>query len=326
MRSRAEIERPLTADFGSYFDLFFHSHSLAIRLHLLAVMSDRVAPKLAKWPFLLGDLLLLSWAGWIVFQNPEPLGLWQTGLSLIAVVIGGWLCVTPFLHEHRAAVKLAEADSLATAVAQIRDLDLIKTQISNATGQWQSVQEHSNNTVNAAKEIADRMKAETQEFLAFLEKANERERAHLRLEVEKLRRTEGEWLQVTVRILDHIYALNQAGARSGQLALISQLSQFQHACRDVARRVGLAPFVATRSDSFDAKAHQLGDAPDPLPVNPQIKDTLATGYTFQGQIIRKAMVSLLPETQPELPLVTAAHTEPPDSSTASLGVDEAPNS
>ncbi len=234
--------------------------------------------------------------------------------------------MTPFLHEHRAAVKLAEADSLATAVAQIRDLDLIKTQISNATGQWQSVQEHSNNTVNAAKEIADRMKAETQEFLAFLEKANERERAHLRLEVEKLRRTEGEWLQVTVRILDHIYALNQAGARSGQLALISQLSQFQHACRDVARRVGLAPFVATRSDSFDAKAHQLGDAPDPLPVNPQIKDTLATGYTFQGQIIRKAMVSLLPETQPELPLVTAAHTEPPDSSTASLGVDEAPNS
>jgi molecular chaperone GrpE (heat shock protein) len=272
-------------------------------------MSDRAVPKLAKWPFFLSDLLLLSWAAWIVFQNHGALVWWHYLLSLGAVVFGGILCVSPFLREYRAAVNLSEADGLATTVAQIQDLDLIKTQISGATSQWQTVQEHSVKTVHAAKEIADRMKAETQEFLAFLEKAHDNERSHLRLEVEKLRRTEGEWLQVTVRILDHIYALNLAASRSGQLALISQLAQFQHACRDVTRRVGLVPFVVARGDAFDPKAHLLADAKESIPHNAEILETLATGYSFQGQIIRKALVSLRPEPQPELPLVSPTENE-----------------
>ena len=58
----------------------------------------------------------------------------------------------------------------------------------------------------------------------------------VRLEVEKLRRAEGEWLQVLVRVLDHVYALHLGALRSGQPNLIEQLSNFQNACRDAARR------------------------------------------------------------------------------------------
>ena len=40
------------------------------------------------------------------------------------------------------------------------------------------------------------MTAEARAFQQFLDKANDTERNHLRLEVEKLRRAEGDWLQV----------------------------------------------------------------------------------------------------------------------------------
>ena len=61
--------------------------------------------------------------------------------------------------------------------------------------------------------------------------------------MDKLRKMEGDWLKVAVQILDHVFALFRAAERSGQPALIEQLGQFQNACRDAARRIGLVPFA-----------------------------------------------------------------------------------
>jgi hypothetical protein len=121
-------------------------------------------------------------------------------------------------------------------------------QIAAATDQWALVQDatkgSAEKTAAGAHEIAERMAAEIREFNEFQAKLNDSEKAALRLEVEKLRRTEGEWMQVVVRILDHIFALHNAAARSGQPELAEQIAHFQNACRDAARRVGLTPFVA----------------------------------------------------------------------------------
>ena len=125
------------------------------------------------------------------------------------------------------------------------------------------------------------------------EKASDSEKSHLRLEVEKLRRAESEWLQVLVMLLDHVYALYLAGRRSGQPNIIEQLSTFQSACRDVARKVGLVPFEAGPDEPFNPSLHQLLDNQNQLPAeNARISDTLAPGYNFQGQLIRNALVSV----------------------------------
>jgi molecular chaperone GrpE (heat shock protein) len=266
-------------------------------------MTECVTSKLPKWPFLLADLILLGFAGFIVYNSQAPLSLWQAVFCLVAIGLGAWLSVIPFLKEYRSGVQLAQSYTLANAMGEFQKMEVIQTQIANATSQWQTVQDHSTQTVNAAKGIADRMKTETQEFMAFLAKANETEKAHLRLEVEKLRRAEAEWLQVTVRILDHIFALNQAAARSGQPGLISQLGQFQHACRDAARRMGLVPFTAAKGDVFEAKIHQIVESQGAVPENGRIGETLATGYTYQGQLIRRAVIRIGPEAQPELNLL-----------------------
>jgi len=189
-------------------------------------------------------------------------------------------------------MKLAEAGALTTVVAQLRDLESIAGQISGATGKWQEAQEQADKTAKVARDIAERMTAEVKAFTEFLQRANDTERATLRLEVEKLRRGENEWLQVLVRILDHVYALNQGALLSGQPTLIEQLRRFQDACRDAARRVGLTPFTASEAEPFDPQRHQLVEPAAKPPAGATVTETIATGYTFQGKMLRPALVRL----------------------------------
>jgi molecular chaperone GrpE (heat shock protein) len=260
-------------------------------------MSESNELKFAKWPFytacFLGDVILLGCAYFIFTRHGGTAsGAWDAFLVVFCGTIGSLLAVTPFVLEYQTAVKMVETGALVTTVAQIQHLEEIAIRIGIATSQWQGVQEHSSRTTATAKELAERMATEAKSFTEFLQKAHDGERATLRLEVEKLRRGEGEWLQVLVRMLDHTYALNQAAARSGQPGLIEQLNHFQNACRDTARRIGLVPFVPAANQPFDAKCHTTPDAGVAPPADAKVKEVLATGYTFQGQLVRPALVSL----------------------------------
>ena len=255
-------------------------------------MSDVNAPSLPKWPFFLGDALLLGMAGFIGYQSKFVLGHWELCFVVLCVIGGALLGIAPFLLEYDALVKLTESGSLTTAMAQLRNLEAIAGQISGATGRWQNAQDAADKTSLAAREIADRMTAEVKSFTEFMQRANDSERANLRLEVEKLRRAEADWLQVLVRTLDHVFALHQGALRSGQPGLIEQMGHFQNACRDAARRVGLMPFAADEAGPFDPQRHQLLEGTPPPASDAVVSETIATGYTFQGQLIRPALVRL----------------------------------
>jgi len=255
-------------------------------------MSDLSVPKLSKWPFFLGDALLLGMAGFIALQNGFTLGHWELCFVVLSVAAGALLGITPFVLEYDALVKLAEADALTTVVSQLHNLEGIAAQITGATGRWQDAQDQADLTARSAKEIADRMTAEAQSFTEFMQKASDSERATLRLEVEKLRRAEADWLHVLVRMLDHIFALHQGALRSGQPGLIEQLGNFQNACRDAARRVGLTPFAANEAEPFDPQRHKLFDGATKPAPDAVVAQTIATGYTLQGRLIRPALVSL----------------------------------
>jgi molecular chaperone GrpE (heat shock protein) len=255
-------------------------------------MSDLNAPKLAKWPFFLGDALLLGMACLITYQSKPALGHWELCFVVLCVVGGALLGIAPFLLEYDALVKLTEASALTTVVSQLHNLEGIAAQISGATSRWQEAQDQADKTTRSAREIADRMTAEAQAFTEFMRQASDNERATLRLEVEKLRRTEGDWLQVLVRTLDHVFALHQGALRSGQPGLIEQLGNFQNACRDAARRVGLTPFAANEAEPFDPQRHRLIDEAAKPPADAIVAQTIAVGYTFQGRLIRPALVSL----------------------------------
>jgi molecular chaperone GrpE (heat shock protein) len=252
------------------------------------------APKLNKLPFYIADAFLLSVAAWIVFKCPNPFQPWPLIALIVCAAAGAWVSIIPFLRQHEADVQFADSEKLTSAVEQINNLRTFTNQISFATAQWQVVQEQSAKTVTTAREIADRLNAESKEFTEFMQKANDSEKAHLRLEVEKMRRGEGEWLHVLVRVLDHVYALYLAGVESGQTNLIQQFSQFQNACRDAARRVGLTAFEARANDLYNEKTNQVANSQTPPHAGARIAQTIAPGFTFQGQMIRQAIVALHP--------------------------------
>jgi molecular chaperone GrpE (heat shock protein) len=256
-------------------------------------MQNQTAPKLSKWPFFAGDIVLLLVAYSTYYQSKVAIGPWQLSFACLCVTAGACFGILPFVLEYRSAEKLSEAGALTTVVAQIQNVEKVAAQIRSATGQWQTVQEQAHKTADLAKGIAERMATEAKAFTEFMQRANDSEKATLRLEVDKLRRAEKDWLQVLVRMLDPIYALHQGAVRSGQPNLAGQVGSFQDACRDAARRVGVTPFIAQESERFDAQRHQLVDeqikAP---PADAIIAETIATGYTFQGKLIRPALVRL----------------------------------
>jgi molecular chaperone GrpE (heat shock protein) len=269
-------------------------------------MRELSEPKLSKWPFFLGDALLLGAAWFIHSQSTLPMGPWQITFVVLCVVAGACMAIMPFLLEYHVVVRLAEAKGLATVVSQMRNIEAIAAQIQGATGCWQNAQDSADKTAAAAGSIAQRMTAEVKAFTEFMQRSNDAEKANLRLEVEKLRRAEADWLQVLVRVLDHVYALNQGALRSGQPNLIEQLRIFQDACRDAARRVGLTPFAAGDSEPFDAQRHRLLEDEKMPAAGAVVSETIAAGYTFQGRLVRPALVRLRESNGGNLKVIASA--------------------
>ena len=229
----------------------------------------------------------------------HPLDFGRLCLLVAAVALGAGFTVYPFIHDFKVATKLAEAASLTSVTAQMGNLEKLASQIQGATSRWQAVQETADKTAVKADQIAQRMTAEAKAFASFMQNANDAEKSTLRLEVDKLRRVEGEWLQASVHILDHIYALNQGAVRSGQPKLIENLSHFQNACREIVRRVGLVAFGAKPSEPFDPHKHELPEGDSAKAAGQPITDNLACGYTYQGQMLRPAIVKVQADTTTE---------------------------
>src|SRR2546427_10368584 len=156
-------------------------------------MHDPKALRITKSPFFAGDALLLVLAWFICLQGARPMTVWPMALAVLGVAAGAVLAVTPFVLEYRATLKLAESNALTTVVSQVQNLEGIAGQIKRATGHGQEAEQSADKTAASAREIADRMTAEVKGFTEFMERTNDREKATLRLEVEKLRRggTEG---------------------------------------------------------------------------------------------------------------------------------------
>ena len=255
-------------------------------------MSESTAPKITKWPFIVGDVALLLMA-WLVYYESDPNtpfnGL-EAFWCFACVAAGAWVMVLPYLREFQARADLTEASELAASVEKISSLEALTKQVENATEQWLHVEDRANEINTTSKEIAGKINAEAREFTEFLQNANDTEKKHLRLEVDKLNRAQVDWVKVVTGMLDHVFALNQAGRQSGQEKLIRQLDNFQIACRDVARRVGVVTHEPKPDECFDAEKHQLRDPEAEPESGAKIIGIAAQGLTHQGQMLRKTIV------------------------------------
>ncbi len=254
-------------------------------------MSDTPPPRLNKAPFWIADALLLGTAVVLVALGSRPLSVWE-GVSVAACVgLGGWLAVLPFLREYEASLKWAETDRLAQTGERLQQLEVVAERIAGATAQWQGVQESARQTAEAAKGVAERLARDAETFAGAVSRTSDGEKQTLKLEVDKLRRAEGGWLQAVGRMMDHIFALHVAAVRSGQPSVVEQLDRFHAACREALRRVGFVPVVAAPDEPLDPRKHQPVDGSRPQP-GARVHETVAPGYVYQGQWIRPVVVKV----------------------------------
>lgn len=251
-------------------------------------------------PFLISDLLMLLVAGVVVYYSDWPLHPWQVAVCAGCVFAGSLILILPYLLEYRIESKLAELEKLNSLVSQIQKMEEVSKQIASATNLWQVVQGEAGRTAELAKEIQETMSREAQAFMEFMKKANDIEKATLRLEVDKLRRAQDEWVMILTRILDQVNALYMAGVQSGQQNLIQQFSLFQNNCRQIAQRVGLNAFDGVRGEKFNPEKHALPENNKTAPENAVVSAALAPGYSFRGKIIRPALVAVQSEKQSEV--------------------------
>jgi molecular chaperone GrpE (heat shock protein) len=273
-------------------------------------MSDSTNWKVPKWPFFLADALLMGFAYYFVLHAPHAIHNWEIAAGCVA--LGALIGIIPFVLDYRAMGKALEVNALGAVSEKIQGLGQLTEKISAITDQWhvihESVGQNAEKTGVAAKEIAEKMGTEVREFAEFMKKLDNNERSALRLEVEKLRRGEVEWVQTLVHVLDHIFALHAAAARSNQPKVADQIAQFQNACRGTVRRVGLAAYGGEPDEAFDPERFRLVDPKQKPFDGAVIAETLAPGYTFQGRVLRPAGVRLREATP--APAVNPAPIEP----------------
>lgn len=259
-------------------------------------MNDLKNQNVPKWPFLLGNALLLVFAYYIVAKSSHPIFSGEVIACFVVAAIGALIGILPFYLDYRATEKALEVNALGAVAEKIANLKKLAHQIESATNHWtiiqDSVQKESGKTAAIAKDIADKMTEEVRRFSEFMQNVNDTEKATLRLEVEKLRRSDGEWLQMLVRILDHVFALHTGAVRTGDQRFIEPISNFQNACRDTVRRMGLTPYVAEPDEPFNPERHQVAGQPETIPDGAVVGETIGAGYTFQGKLLRPAIVRL----------------------------------
>ena len=261
------------------------------KLNLPCELMSEARTSLPLWPFIIVDVLFAGLAAILLKFGHHPLTGGEAALMVVCGMIGSASFLLPFLRRNADEQTLSQFKLLADAASQIQKLDQLAAHISGATNQWLELQTQTGKAAESVKQVAAGMASEAKSFTEFMQRAGESEKAHLRLEVEKLRRSEGERLQVITHILDHVFALSQAARKSGQPGLIEQISHFQNACREAGRRVGLIQIVPPTNEPFDPKQHQLSEGKT-AGESATIEDTIIAGYTYQGQLLRRPVVAL----------------------------------
>ena len=86
-------------------------------------MNDATNWKVPKWPFLLGEVLLLVFAYFIVWQSPHPIGKWEIIACFSAAAFGALIGIVPFILDYRAMGKVIEVNALGTVSEKIQNLE-----------------------------------------------------------------------------------------------------------------------------------------------------------------------------------------------------------
>ena len=247
-------------------------------------------PRIPFLPFIIADMALLVTALAIFSVGSRPLGPWEIGAVVSCVALGGWIVVYPFRKVIDMEMQKASAHRLNQSVARIQNLESIATRIETASANWMEIEKKTDASLNKAEDISREMIEEADSFREFLANASNEETQHLRLMVDKLKKTEKDWIQIIMAMMDHVIALRWAAQKSGNQNLAGQISNFHNQLVEITRQVGLLPFEPAAGEDYDPDLHQPYETELTVAAGTPIEAVKTAGFRFRGVVIRKALV------------------------------------
>src|SRR5947209_17249158 len=118
-------------------------------------MTNRPPPTLAKWPFILTDIVVLVGFAWLIryVLPPKTTFDYLTMITFIVLWMGvSYIAILPWLKEYQAQSKYVENDTLTSAVEQIQRLEEVGARVQSATATWQAAHDAAARVTNVAKE------------------------------------------------------------------------------------------------------------------------------------------------------------------------------
>jgi hypothetical protein len=284
-------------------------------------MSEPKVPQMKKWPFIVADVVAFIGCYLIYDKASGPWGNGEMAAFIVCGSLGMFFLCFPFYQEYRLDARFAEADQLARVTEFMTQLGKVKNGVTIATAHLETAQDYAEKTIEASKEIAERMTDEAKAFADFMAKANDTEKAHLELEVE---------IKTLMTTLDETFRLCDAASRSGNTLVVETLTKFQSVCRAAAGRVGLVAFEPEFGEPFDSEKHVVADSEAVAPEGARVGGTVAPGYTYMRRTLRLAAVELqgggigaVPAATPAVAVEALAAAVPePEDETAELEPEE----
>ncbi len=151
-------------------------------------------PKLPKLPFLIGDLLLLGIAAYLVATHPAPLASTTLIAVVVCVALGTVLGAIPFLADYARRQDEALDERQRGLDALSRTITNAAEQISIAANGLHQIVEIAHKNLKHAEQLPHKLQDKISEFNAQLDNARDDDREELEKELAELRSTESERL------------------------------------------------------------------------------------------------------------------------------------
>jgi hypothetical protein len=224
----------------------------------------------ARWPFFVGDVLVLAIAWIAVSRGEAPPGLGAIIVAFVCVLIGVALAIAPFLLDYDARLRLAEAAAREANEAQARRLAQTAEQLAHAVSRSQSTEEQAGHALGTLEEMADKLTAHAEELAQSISRAAEREQASQKGEIERLVRERDDALAALdnrVSAVAAALAEAQAATKKAGLANSRALDEIKHRLDELAERVAtLGATTGAPSNQSPASFSQPASAPAGSPT------------------------------------------------------------
>lgn len=208
-------------------------------------------PPVPRWPFYLGDIILLGMACIAILYGGVPLPTANVVIAVACTLAGIGLLLAPYLLEYEAKLKIAVQTSRDLSEAQAKRLTHVAEQLNNVISRGQSTEEQAGVALGNLEELSEKLAGQIDELTQAIAREKDSDPKDPSDEIRELLR-----------------------ARDRQIdGLATKLSSIEKALIELAKREAPTPSAPSKQPALSSAPVPKPPKPDPEPSPPPKSET-----------------------------------------------------